>query len=302
MSKCEIIDYTKYTEVHTKLFMYKVKMSKIKEYLNNKQVIGIIKDDTIVGCFVYSTILDLVDMNNSKFTIEYLVADDRVCLKELILFIFSAFKLPIVADKVQEYLVNVHHIPTDNIESAIRSMVVTSIGLDKDGVLARYKTGSIEAYTSKYEDQFALAIDSYFKEMHPTEYVGNLDKARELISDLSTIEGSRILLAISTKGELEGFFTVSSNDQYGMLIPSLFVEYMYIIPSKRNGRMVALMYAALAKLAGILGMEITSSTLSSSKNISNAEVVGASAYSTMYRFTQEVINNVTNKYGKRFLP
>lgn len=300
MSKCEIIDYTKYTEVHTKLFMYKVKMSKIKEYLNNKQVIGIIKDDTIVGCFVYSTILDLVDMNNSKFTIEYLVADDRVCLKELILFIFSVFKLPIVADKVQEYLVNVHHIPTDNIESAIRSMVVTSIGLDKDGVLARYKTGSIEAYTSKYEDQFALAIDSYFKEMHPTEYVGNLDKARELISDLSTIEGSRILLAISTKGELEGFITVSSSDQYGMLVPSLFVEYMYIIPSKRNGRMVALMYAALAKLAGILGMEITSSTLSSSKNISNAEIVGASAYCTMYRFTKEVLNGISDKYG-RFL-
>ena len=301
MNKCEIIGYDKHIEAHTKLFRYKVKLSKIKEYLNNQQIIGIVKDDTIVGCFVYSTIVDLVDMKNSIFTIEYLVTDDRVCLKELVLFIFNTFKCPIVADKVQEYLGNVHHVSTDSIESAIRSMVVTLIGLDKDGVLARYKTGTIEAYTSKYEDQFALAIDSYFKEMHPIEYVGDLAKARELISDLSTIEGSRVLLAISTKGELEGFITVSSSDQYGMLVPSLFVEYMYIIPSKRNGRMIALMYAALAKLAGILGMEITSSTLSSSKNINNAEVVGASAYSTMYRFTQEVINNVNNKYGKRFL-
>ena len=301
MNKCEIISHTKYAEVHTKLFGYRVQLSKIKEYLANQQVIGITRDGVIVGCFVYNTLIDLVNMNNSRFTIEYLVADDRVYLKELVLFIFSTFKCPIIVCKVQEYFSTVHHVSTDSIESAIRSMVVTSTGLDKDGVLAKYKAGTIEAYTSKYEDQFALAIDSYFREMHPTEYVGDLDKARELISDLSTTEGSRILLAVNEKRELEGFVTVSSSDQYGMLLPSLFVEYMYIVPSKRNGRMVALMYAALAKLAGTLGMEITSSTLSDSKNISNAEVVGASAYCTMYRFTQEVLNNINIKYGKRFL-
>lgn len=147
------------------------------------------------------------------------------------------------------------------------------------------------------KDQLISLFEEYFKEVHGDEYVGNYRLINKMLYDMF-IYGKSIYY-VEKDGEVIGFIVVYINDQYGMTVPVIVTEYMYVKPEYRSGRAVMLLYAMIGIVCEDYGYNCVSTTFITSANTKNNILVGAKPLAVVNEFKLDRFKSTLNKYKKR---
>lgn len=140
----------------------------------------------------------------------------------------------------------------------------------------------------------------YFKERHSDILVGSKVTARLMV--LSLLNNNNYIYYVQDdNSNILGFVTMSVNDQFGMVIPHLVIDYMYIKPEFRKSRVTALLFGVTGHVADKLKMDAIGTTFVTSSNIRNAEVVKGIETATTYLYKREDFRKKYKTYIRRYI-
>lgn len=140
----------------------------------------------------------------------------------------------------------------------------------------------------------------YFKERHSDILVGSEFMARLMV--LSLLKNNNYIYYVQDdNSNILGFVTMSVNDQFGMVVPHLVIDYMYVKPEFRKSRVTALLFGVTGHVADKLNMDVIGTTFVTSSNIRNAEVVKGIETATTYLYKREDFRNKYKTYIRRYI-
>ena len=140
----------------------------------------------------------------------------------------------------------------------------------------------------------------YFKERHPDILVGSEVMARLMI--ITMLKNNNYIYYVQDdNSNILGFVTMSVNDQFGMVIPHLVIDYMYIKPEFRKSSVTALLFGVTGHVADNLKMDVIGTTFVTSSNIRNAEVVEGDEIAVTYLYKLDKFNYRYKKYLRKYL-
>lgn len=156
----------------------------------------------------------------------------------------------------------------------------------------------IITYKDSYKDSLATLIHLYFLETNTQDYIGTINKAKEMIEQL-LLTKSIYLLIDSSNSKLIGFIITYKDNQYGMLKDYIVNEYMFVSPEYRSTKAIAYLYFMLGHIAKDYNCDVLGTTYLSSSNINNNRLVNSVPIATVFKTPLEEINKRYEKYKKR---
>lgn len=134
----------------------------------------------------------------------------------------------------------------------------------------------------KYLCVTAKLVCDYFEEVHGSDSLATIDKAKEYLR-LSRKDNKAIYILLENE-DVIGFIILATNDQYGMTTMVVNTEAMYIIPSFRSSSAIMYLFTMAGLVCEDLHCDNISTTFNSSSNIHNNKTLGGIPIATVYRF------------------
>lgn len=157
----------------------------------------------------------------------------------------------------------------------------------------------VEYYDSKYKEDLACMLCSYYLEIHGSNYTGNINLANDMIDTLLANNSFIYLLIDTDTKQAVGFVVLYRFNQYGMVKDYVCIDHMYIIPKYRSGRAVVLLYTTVGKAMKWYGIDGVGTTMVNSTNKRNNKLVGGKVIAEVTIFSLQDIESKLNKYMRR---
>ena len=142
----------------------------------------------------------------------------------------------------------------------------------------------------EHRNELSYLLYKYMMEMHD-ECMGSASDAIDIM-----LKYNKHIYVLFRDNEMIGFLIMYINDQYGLSKPTAVNEYMYVLPSYRNGIATGYMMKQLAYYCNETSTDLIGYTYATSSNIYNAKKIGAEELGTIFKVSLEILKNKLRKY------
>lgn len=156
--------------------------------------------------------------------------------------------------------------------------------------------------TVYYKYSLACCMLEYFKERHTKSFRGNLDTAIAMIDYMIDNNYLIYFTVDNTKDDIvTGFTILHIENQWGMLHNYLVVDYMFVTPTYRKGRVSKLLFITVGKCSLHYGLDVFGlAIMGKNDNLGNIMKVGGTPVAMALEITRECFISKYKKYMKGY--